>query len=58
MAHEIMETVVKYKDAYHVASAILAECDYIISTGKRLHKYKSDRLKLVNPIAFVGEMEG
>ena len=58
MAHEIMETVVKYKDAYHVASAILAECDYLISTDKRLLKYKSDRLKLVNPIAFVGEMEG
>ena len=58
MPHEIMETGVKYKDACHVASAILAECDYLISTDKRLLKYKSDRLKLANPIEFVGEMEG
>ena len=58
MAREIMETGVKYKDACHVASAIIAECDYLISTDKRLLKYKSDKLKLVNPIEFVGEMEG
>ena len=48
----------KYKDAYHVASAIIAGCDYLISTDKRLLKYKNDKIKLVNPIEFVGEMEG
>ncbi len=58
MAREIMETGVKYKDACHVASAIIAECDYLISTDKRLLKYKSDKIRLVNPIEFVGEMEG
>lgn len=58
MANKIMETGVKYKDACHVASAIIAECDYLISTDKRLLKYKSDKIKLVNPIEFVGEMEG
>lgn len=58
MAREIMETGVKYKDACHVASAIIAGCDYLISTDKRLLKYKNDKIKLVNPIEFVGEMEG
>ena len=58
MAREIMETGVKYKDACYVASAIIAGCDYLISTDKRLLKYKNDKIKLVNPIEFVGEMEG
>ena len=58
MAHDIMETGVKYKDACHVASAIIAECDYFISTDKRLLKYKSDVIKIVNPIEFISEMEG
>ena len=50
MAREIMETGMKYKDACHVASAIIAGCDYLISTDKRLLKYKNDKIKLVNPI--------
>ena len=56
-AHEIMRTGVKYKDACHVASAIVAGCDYFISTDKRLLKYRSDKLKIVNPIEFLSEME-
>ena len=57
MAKEIMSTGIKYKDACHVASAILAQCDYFISTDKRLLKYKTDKIKMVNPIEFVSEME-
>ena len=56
-AREIMRTGVKYKDACHVASAILSGCDYFISTDKRLLKYRSDKLKIVNPIEFLSEME-
>ena len=36
MATEIMMTGIKEKDAYHVASAIYAGCEYFISTDKRL----------------------
>lgn len=57
IASEIMQTGAKYKDACHVASAILAGCAYFISTDKRLLKYRSDTIKLVNPIEFVAEME-
>ncbi len=57
MAYKIMETGVKYKDACHVASALLADCAYFISTDKRLLKYKTERMKIVNPIEFVREME-
>ena len=57
-AAEIMKTGVKYKDALHVASAIIADCEYFISVDKRLLKYDTDEIKLVNPIAFVSETEG
>lgn len=57
-ARKIMETGIHYKDACHVASALLGKCEYLVTTDKRLLKYKSDKIKLVNPIQFVDEMEG
>ena len=57
IAESIMETGIKEKDAYHVASAIYAECDYFISTDMRLLKYTSDKIKLVTPIDFIIKME-
>ena len=57
LANEIMTTGVKYKDACHVASAIIAGCDAFLSTDKRLLKYQSDRIKIMNPIDFIQEME-
>ena len=39
IADSIMETGVKEKDAYHVACALMAECDYFVTTDDRLLKY-------------------
>ena len=50
---KIMSTGIKTNDAYHVASAILANCNYFISVDDRLLKYNSDDIILVNPIEFV-----
>ena len=58
IASDIIETGVKEKDAFHVASAIYSDCDYFISTDKRLLKYHTDRIKLVTPVEFVSETEG
>lgn len=58
IAADIMKTGIKEKDAFHVASAIFAKCDYFISTDIRLLKLKSDKIKMVTPIEFVTEMEG
>ncbi len=58
IAKEIMEHGVKEKDAYHLASAIYAQCDYFISTDIRLLKFKTDKIKLVTPIEFVVGLEG
>ena len=57
-ADEIMATGIKIKDAAHVASAILTHCDYFISTDKRLLRYATDEIRMVNPIDFVREWEG
>jgi len=55
LVDEIMKTGIKLKDASHTACAIIAKCDYLISTDKRLLKYKDNRIKLVNPILFLKE---
>ncbi|MBR2208074.1 MAG: hypothetical protein IJ859_04615 [Synergistaceae bacterium] len=54
----IMTAGVKEKDAYHLASAIYAECEYFISTDLRLLKYKTDEIKMVTPIEFIIKLEG
>ena len=58
IAQDIMETGVKLMDACHIACAVIAECDYFISTDKRLLKYQSDKVKIVNPLIYILETEG
>jgi predicted nucleic acid-binding protein len=53
LATEIIKTGVKYMDAAHIACAVIANCDYFITTDKRLLKYKSGRIKIVNPVEFI-----
>jgi predicted nucleic acid-binding protein len=52
-AKDMMLTGIKNKDAIHLACAMFAGCDYFITTDKRVLKYQTDQLKIVNPIAFV-----
>ena len=44
---------IKLKDASHTACAIVAGCDYLVTTDKRLMKFQDKRIKIVNPIYFV-----
>ena len=55
---ELMNNGAKEKDAYHVASAIYAGCDYFISTDYRLLKKQFDGIRMVTPVEFVTETEG
>ena len=53
LVEKIMLSGVKEKDAYHVASAIFAECDFFITVDERLLKYNSEKIILVNPVDFI-----
>ncbi|MBO4401715.1 MAG: hypothetical protein J5809_07700 [Selenomonadaceae bacterium] len=44
---------IKIKDAYHIASAIVADCDYFVTVDKKLLKYISKEVKIVSPTEFV-----
>ena len=56
-AHVIMKSGIRYKDACHIASAILAQCQYFITTDKRVLRFVSEDIKTINPIDFVRETE-
>jgi predicted nucleic acid-binding protein len=53
LSEEIMKTGIKNKDAIHLACSIIAECDYFITTDKRVINFKTSRIKIVNPVEFV-----
>ncbi len=57
LSKTIEKSGIKHKDACHIACAILANCDYFITTDYRLLKYKTDLIKIINPTNFVKELE-
>ena len=54
----IQATGVKSADSIHTACAIMAHCDYLITTDDRLLKYKDERISIVDPTEFVRIIEG
>ena len=57
LSEKIISTGIKPKDAYHIASAMLAECDYFLSTDDRMLKYKTNEIILLNPVEFIKILE-
>ena len=53
ISQKIISHGIKEKDAYHIASAILAECDYFITFDKKLLKFSADSIKIINPVDFM-----
>jgi predicted nucleic acid-binding protein len=58
IAEAIMRTGVKMTDAFHISCAILAECDYFITTDDRVLKHKSDDIQIIDPIGFIKQIGG
>ena len=56
-AAEIMKSGVKLMDACHVACAILAGCQVFMTTDKRLLKYQTNEVRIINPVIFIVEQE-
>lgn len=44
-------------DTLQVASAIIGKADYFLTTDKRLLKYQTDKIRIINPIDFVRDVE-
>lgn len=55
---EIIKEGIKYMDAAHISAAIIARCDFFVTTDKRLLNYKSDKITVINPIDFIRIWEG
>ena len=53
----IIKSGIKHKDAYHIASAIFTECDYFLTFDKKILKYNSDKMIILNPVDFVKLLE-
>ena len=57
LADEIIADGIKQKDAYHIACAIFADCDYFLTVDKRLLNFTSDKIKILNPVNFLEVLE-
>lgn len=57
LAKDIQSTGVKKMDSWHVACAIIAGAEYFLTTDKRLLKYNTDSIKMINPVDFISEKE-
>ena len=57
IANKARKTGLKTKDSLHVACAIVANCDYMLTTDKRFLKYVDARIQVLNPMQFIIEME-
>lgn len=57
IAGHIMETGIKSADALHVACAILAGCDYFITTDDRLLKLQIEEIQVVTPGELIRRLE-
>jgi predicted nucleic acid-binding protein len=58
LAHEIEKTGIKPFDALHIACAITARCDYLVTVDKRMAKYRDDRIVICNPVDFINREAG
>ena len=48
---------IRAKDALHIACAVKSNCDYFITTDKKLLNKNIDGIRIINPIDFIRETE-
>ena len=55
LAEDISSIGVKNLDALHLAVAITSKCDYFITVDRRILKYRTNRIKVINPVDVMEE---
>jgi predicted nucleic acid-binding protein len=53
----LMQKGLKNKDALHIACAVVAKCDYFITTDNDILHKQYDTIIVINPIDFVRKLE-
>lgn len=53
LAAEIAATGIKKMDALQVSSAIIGKSDYFLTTDKRVLKFSTEKIKIMNPLDFI-----
>ena len=56
-AESLASKGIKTYDALHIACAIAAQCEYYLTTDKKLLHTQVPEIKIIDPIDFVMEME-
>ena len=56
-AESLSEKGIKTYDALHLACSVSANCDYYLTTDKKLINTPIPEIKILNPVIFVNEME-
>lgn len=57
-AESLASKGIKTYDALHIACAVNSNCEYYLTTDKKLLNTPIPEIKIVSPIIFVNEMEG
>ena len=53
LAREIAANGIKPADSLHIACAINAQCNYMITVDNRILKYQDNRIIICNPVDFI-----
>jgi predicted nucleic acid-binding protein len=56
-AENIKKKNIRTKDALHIACSIYTNSDYLITTDKQLFNLRLNDIKIINPLAFINELE-
>jgi len=56
-AENLKKINLRTKDALHIACGVYTNSDYFITTDRQLFNLKLDDIKIINPMAFLNEME-
>ncbi len=55
-AEHLLAKGVKVKDALHIACAVEAKADYLLTTDKRLLNTKLAEIEIINPLMFIDKI--
>lgn len=56
-AESLLSKGIKLYDALHISCAVYAQCEYFLTTDKKLLNTPIPQIKITNPTAFIQEME-